>query len=48
MIKIGSGFMGLLVYSPIKLWWHKHKIDDRNIDMIFIILLDNIYMGITS
>jgi hypothetical protein len=22
MIKIGSGFMGSLVYSLIKLWWH--------------------------
>jgi hypothetical protein len=30
MIKIGLGFMGSLVYS--------RKADDRNIDMIFIIL----------
>jgi hypothetical protein len=26
----------------------KHNADDRNIDMIFIMLLDNIHMGITS
>jgi hypothetical protein len=48
MIKIGQGFMGSLVYSLIKLCGIKHKIDDRNIDMIFIMLLDNIHMGITS
>jgi hypothetical protein len=22
MIKIGPRFMGSLVYSPVKLWWH--------------------------
>jgi hypothetical protein len=26
----------------------KRNADDRNIDMIFIMLLDNIHMGITS
>jgi hypothetical protein len=26
----------------------KRNVDDQNIDMIFIMLLDNIYMGITS
>jgi hypothetical protein len=31
MIKIGPGFMGLLVYSLIKLGGIKHKIDDRTL-----------------
>jgi hypothetical protein len=38
MIKIGPGYMGSLVYSLIKLWGSKRKIDDWNIDMIFIML----------
>jgi hypothetical protein len=50
MVKIGPWFMGSLAYSLVKLWWHyiKRNADDQNIDMIFITLLDNIHMGITS
>jgi hypothetical protein len=38
MIKMGPGFMGSLVYTLIKLCCIKHKIDDQNINMIFIVL----------
>jgi hypothetical protein len=41
--------MGSLAYS---LSWScrgiKHNADDQNVDMIFIMLLDNIHMDITS
>jgi hypothetical protein len=43
-----TGFMGLLVYSLVECGGIKCNADDRNVDMIFIMLLDNIHMGITS
>jgi hypothetical protein len=39
MIKIGPGFISSLVYSLIKLWDVKRKIDDRNNDMILLCYL---------
>jgi hypothetical protein len=40
--------MGSLAYSLVELWCFKRNADDRNVDMIFIMLLDNIHMGIMS
>jgi hypothetical protein len=39
---------GSLAYSLVKLWCIKRNADDQNIDMILVMLLDNIFMGITS
>jgi hypothetical protein len=42
---------GSWVHLPTLSWscgGIKRNVDDQNVDMIFIMLLDNIHMGITS
>jgi hypothetical protein len=46
--KLDRGSWVLLTTLSLNYGGIKRNTDDRNIDMIFIMLLDNIYMGITS